>query len=73
MRRRQGFAGTDRQVRGLLMSVLRNRPGAVPAGDLEVVWSGAEQRDRALVGLLADGLVERVGTTYRLPGTSVPP
>ena len=34
----------------------------------QVVWSGAEQRDRALVGLLADGLVERVGTTYRLPG-----
>jgi len=72
-RRRQGFAGTDRQVRGLLMAVLRDRPGAVPVGDLKVVWSEAEQRDRALAGLLADGLVERVGTSYRLPGASADP
>ncbi len=69
-RRRQGFAGTDRQVRGLLMAVLRQRPGPVPAAELTSVWAAAEQRDRALAGLVADGLVERVGTAYRLPGTT---
>jgi A/G-specific adenine glycosylase len=53
----QGFAGTDRQVRGLLMAVLRAAPGAVPRSALDAVWSGIEQRDRALAGLLEDGLV----------------
>ena len=67
-RRRQGFAGTDRQVRGLLMSVLREAPGAVPAPDLDGVWPDADQRSRSLLSLLADGLVVQDGDCYRLPG-----
>ena len=67
-RRRQGFVGTDRQVRGLLMGVLREAPGAVPAADLERVWPDADQRHRSLLGLVADGLLETDGDYYRLPG-----
>ena len=69
LRRRQGFAGTDRQVRGLLMRALREAPGPVPAADLEGLWLDAEQRRRSLLGLLADGLLEEAGDGYRLPGT----
>jgi A/G-specific adenine glycosylase len=66
-RRRQAFARTDRQVRGLLMGVLRERPGPAAPADLDAVWDDAEQLERALAGLLADGLVERAGSGYRLP------
>jgi A/G-specific adenine glycosylase len=56
-RRPQGYAGTDRQVRGLLLAVLREANGPVTAAQLDVVWDGHEQRARALASLLADGLV----------------
>ncbi len=52
----QGYAGTDRQARGALLAVLRGVVGRVPAADLARAWSPAEQRERALAGLLADGL-----------------
>jgi A/G-specific adenine glycosylase len=67
-RRRQAFTGTDRQVRGRLMALLREASGPLPAGDLAGAWPDGEQRDRALAGLLADGLVEPAGSGYRLPG-----
>jgi A/G-specific adenine glycosylase len=64
----QAFAGTDRQVRGLLMAVLRDAPGAVPAVALDAVWADAEQRGRALAGLLDDGLVVSLDEdTFALP------
>jgi A/G-specific adenine glycosylase len=67
-RRPQRYAGTDRQVRGRLLAVLRDAPGEVGRAALEEVWDDAEQRDRAMAGLLADGLVEPAGTgRYRLP------
>lgn len=73
----QRFAGTDRQVRGLLLDVLRDGHAAaglddfehfgVPRSRLDAVWPDAVQRDRALASLLADGLlVERDGL-YALP------
>jgi A/G-specific adenine glycosylase len=65
----QRFAGTDRQVRGLLLSVLRDAPAAVPAAALDAVWSQAEQRRRALAGLISDGLVVCLDDgTFALPG-----
>jgi A/G-specific adenine glycosylase len=67
VRRVQGFAGTDRQVRGRLMAVLRDRPGPAGAEELAAVWPDAEQRDRALAGLVADGLLVEDGGSYRLP------
>jgi A/G-specific adenine glycosylase len=68
MRRAQTYAGTDRQVRGRLLEVLRTADGPVPGGVLDAVWNDGDQRARALDGLLADGLVERRGDRYALPG-----
>ena len=66
-RRVQGFAGTDRQVRGLLMAVRRERPGPAGAEELAAVWADEAQRDRALAGLVTDGLLVEDGGSYRLP------
>ncbi len=67
-RRVQRFAGTDRQVRGLIMAVLRESDGPVGREAIDVVWADAIQRERALDGLVADGLVELVGETeFGLP------
>ncbi|GAA4456609.1 A/G-specific adenine glycosylase [Phytohabitans houttuyneae] len=68
-RRPQQYAGTDRQVRGLLLAVLRESHDPVPAGALDVVWADAVQRDRALRSLLDDGLVSPAGEgLYTLAG-----
>jgi A/G-specific adenine glycosylase len=56
----QRFAGTDRQVRGKLLDVLRANPTPVQRALLDVVWlTDTAQRDRALDSLLVDGLVEQ--------------
>ena len=54
----QKFTGTDRQVRGLLLDVVREQPGGVEKTALDVVWPDALQRERALQSLLTDGLME---------------
>jgi len=57
-RRPQAYAGTDRQVRGRLLDVLRDNEFPVTRADLDVAWlTDNEQRERALNSLLADGLV----------------
>ncbi|WP_308127888.1 A/G-specific adenine glycosylase [Modestobacter italicus] len=58
-RRVQKFAGTDRQVRGRLLDVLRAAPEPVPAEALTPAWDDAVQRSRCLDSLLVDGLVEQ--------------
>ncbi|NLU82117.1 A/G-specific adenine glycosylase [Rhodococcus sp. HNM0569] len=59
-KRIQKFAGTDRQVRGKLMAVLRESHGPVERAALDLVWlTDPTQRDRALHSLLVDGLVEQ--------------
>jgi A/G-specific adenine glycosylase len=69
VRRSQGYAGTDRQVRGRLLAVLRDTPEPVEAGLLEQVWDEPVQRARALDGLVADGLVDPLPDgRYALPG-----
>jgi len=56
----QKFAGTDRQVRGKLMAVLRESHRPVERAQLDIVWpNDPGQRDRALHSLLVDGLVEQ--------------
>jgi len=56
----QRYAGTDRQVRGKLLDVLRASLAPVPRAQLDVVWlTDTAQRDRALDSLLMDGLVEQ--------------
>jgi A/G-specific adenine glycosylase len=72
-RRPQTYAGTDRQVRGLLLAVLRDTTDPVPLDRLDLVWPEAVQRGRALDSLLADGLVVELPTheerrIFMLPG-----
>jgi A/G-specific adenine glycosylase len=67
--RQARFAGSDRQVRGLIMRELRHSDVPVPAEVISELWADARQLDRALSGLLADGLANgspEVG--YALPG-----
>ncbi|WP_440572303.1 A/G-specific adenine glycosylase [Streptomyces sp. KR2] len=67
-RRGQSYAGTDRQVRGKLLAVLREAVAPVPQAVLDREWDDAVQRARALDGLVADGLVEPLPDgLYRLP------
>jgi A/G-specific adenine glycosylase len=69
-RRGQTYAGTDRQVRGRLLAVLREAVTPVPQSALDAVWHEPVQRGRALDGLVADGLVEPLENGhYRLPLT----
>jgi A/G-specific adenine glycosylase len=65
----QRFAGTDRQVRGLLLDVLRDAADPVPRVRLDAVWADVAQRDRCLDTLLVDGLVEQTDDgRFALPG-----
>ena len=62
------YEGSDRQVRGLLMAELRASDVPVTRAELDTVWPDVAQRERALAGLLEDGLI--VGTAadgYSLP------
>ena len=67
-RRGQAWAGTDRQCRGRLMAVVRDREAAVHRSRLDAVWPTEDQRTRCLAGLLEDGLLVQVSAdTYALP------
>jgi A/G-specific adenine glycosylase len=57
-KRPQTYAGTDRQVRGLLLAVLRESDAPVEQPRLDLVWHDPAQRARALDGLVADGLID---------------
>lgn len=57
-RRGQTYAGTDRQVRGKLLAVLRESPDPVAKTALDAVWDNHVQRERALDALVDDGLVD---------------
>ncbi|WP_433785798.1 A/G-specific adenine glycosylase [Actinomycetospora sp. CA-101289] len=70
VRRAQTWAGTDRQVRGRLLAVLRDATGPVPAPELDAAWlTDPAQRARCLDSLLVDGLVEQLADgRFALPG-----
>jgi len=61
------YEGSDRQVRGIVLRELRASDTPVPGDVIRGLWPDAVQLDRALDGLLADGLVERDGDDYALP------
>jgi A/G-specific adenine glycosylase len=61
------FDGSDRQVRGLILAELRASDIPVTGTEIETLWPDAAQRDRALAGLLADGLAVAVPEGYQLP------
>ncbi|WP_166981397.1 A/G-specific adenine glycosylase [Paramicrobacterium fandaimingii] len=61
------YEGSDRHVRGLIMAELR--ASNVPLTDKEIsrLWPDVAQRDRALSGLLSDGLATVADGGYLLP------
>lgn len=61
------FEGSDRQVRGLIMAALRASEDPVPMSVVDLVWSDQTQRERALAGLLADGLAVAIDGACTLP------
>lgn len=63
-KRSQRFAGTDRQVRGKIMKVLREADSPVEQAVIDAVWPDAAQRSRALFSLLEDGLAEQDDRGY---------
>jgi A/G-specific adenine glycosylase len=68
-RRTQRYEGTDRQCRGRLMAVLRAAGDPVRRADFDAVWDVPAQLDRALDGLVADGLVDPLPDgRFALPG-----
>lgn len=69
-RKPQRYAGTDRQVRGLLLAALRESHTAVSRQQLDLVWPDPVQRDRALNSLLTDGLVVTLGPPHLGPADS---
>ena len=71
-RKGQTYAGTDRQVRGRLLAVLRDAaPHPAPADALAACWHEPLQRARALASLVADGLVDPLEDgRFALPGTA---
>jgi len=63
-RRVQSWAGSDRQVRGLIMAALRDTTEPVSYLRLGTLLGvGVDQLDRCLASLLADGLVQRATDT----------
>jgi A/G-specific adenine glycosylase len=66
-RRGQTYAGTDRQCRGRLLSVVREALEPVHRSRLDAAWADGAQRERCLSSLLEDGLVVASGpATYSL-------
>lgn len=57
-KRVQKFEGTDRQVRGKIMALLRDADE--PLASIDHAWPDAAQRSRALYSLLEDGLAEQL-------------
>jgi A/G-specific adenine glycosylase len=69
-RRAQAWHGTDRQVRGRVMAVLRTAEQPVARTALDDASPDAAQVTRCLAGLIEDGLVEQDDAgRYRLPRT----
>jgi A/G-specific adenine glycosylase len=67
-RRQAEYVGSDRQARGRIMAVLRERPEPVPASAIVAAWPDDAQRERALAALIGEGLVVRTALgRYALP------
>ena len=67
--RAQRYEGTDRQCRGRVLAVLRECAHPVPRTDFDLVWPDQAQLDRALAGLVTEGLASHSSHGYTLPGS----
>ncbi|MEJ5921205.1 A/G-specific adenine glycosylase [Bifidobacterium thermophilum] len=70
-RPRQRFAGTNRQVRGIVLAALRALPGdapVLPRARVAALWPDRVQLDACVASLDEDGLIEIIGDEgIRLP------
>jgi A/G-specific adenine glycosylase len=60
------YEGSDRQARGAVMKALRDA-SRLPLASVIPEWPDAQQRDRAIDSLIADGLAEASDGMLRLP------
>lgn len=68
--RQAPFAGSDREVRGRILQLVRSTPTGVCQADIDLTWPHPEQLRRAQDSLLADGLlVPAADGRYSLPIT----
>jgi A/G-specific adenine glycosylase len=65
--RQSRFEGSDRQARGAVLRALRAVDVPLSPAELQARWHDAEQLERALASLAADGLVVREAEAVRLP------
>ena len=64
----QTWAGTDRQVRGRIMALLREPEGSIPRSAIDIAWPDAAQLERCRASLITDGLaVEQPDGSMSLP------
>ncbi len=62
------YEGSDRQARGAVMKILRENNKPQSKSEIQKSWSDHQQLDRAILGLLDDGLIELVGDdNFQLP------
>ena len=67
-RKQPPFEGSTRQVRGRIVAALRERPSAGVSSLATATGFGVARIGSAVVGLVRDGIVERRGRSFRLPG-----
>ncbi len=71
-RRAKPYQGSDRECRGRLLSILRANQAPVPESVFDTAWPDPQQRQRALDGLIADGLATRhEPNLISLPGDGI--
>jgi A/G-specific adenine glycosylase len=71
-RRPQTYAGTDRQIRGRLLAILRDADGPIPTARLDPAWPDAQRRATCLASLVADGLAVEVSPDSYALGPGAP-
>jgi A/G-specific adenine glycosylase len=70
-RRPQSYEGSDRQLRGRMLAVLRSAHEPVPLAAFDGIWPSQAQLGAALEALITDGLATRHPTgLLSLPGDS---
>ena len=66
VRKSQDWIGTDRRCRGTIVQALRETE-KLSGVAIKKLWHDNSQVERALKTLLADGLIETTGKSFRLP------
>jgi A/G-specific adenine glycosylase len=61
------FEGSNRQVRGRIVAVLRERPSMGLSGLAAATGFELDRIGLAVTGLVRDGIIERRGRSFRLP------